>query len=113
MAERFPFLTKVVGIDIETDSFPVVRALAEEQHLKQVQFIQADLLAEDFPSLGTFDTVTALHILEHFTETDMYRVLTNLLQVTSQRLILAVPYEPGEPESTYGHEQLLSRDRME
>ena len=113
IAEHFPFLREVVGIDIETVSFPVVRALAEEQHLKQVQFTQADLLAGDFPSLGMFDTVTALHLLEHFTETDMYRVLTNLLQVTTQRLIIAVPYEPGEPESAYGHEQLFSPAKLE
>jgi SAM-dependent methyltransferase len=113
IAERFPSLTEVVGIDIETDSFALMHALAEEQHLKQVQFTQADLLAGDFPSLGTFDTVTALHLLEHFTETEMYRVLTNLLQVTSQRLILAVPYEPGEPESAYGHEQIFSPAKLE
>ncbi len=113
IAERFPFLTEVVGIDIETESFSIVRDIAEEQQLKQVQFIQADLLADHFPTLGMFDTVTALHILEHFTESDMYRVLFHLLQITSQRLILAVPYEPDEPESAYGHEQLFSRTKLE
>ncbi len=113
IAERFPYLDQVVGIDIETESFPIVRAIAEKQQLKQVQFIQADLLADHFPSLGMFDTVTALHLLEHFTESDMYRVLFNLLQIASQRLILAVPYEPDEPESAYGHEQLFSRTRLE
>jgi len=113
IAERFPFLKQVVGIDIETESFPLVRALAEEQQLSQVQFTQADLLAEHFPSLGMFDTVTALHILEHFTESDMYRVLFNLLQITAHRLILAVPYEADEPERAYGHEQLFSRAKLE
>ncbi len=43
----------------------------------------------------------------------MYRVLTNLLQITSQRLILAVPLESDEPEITYSHEQLFSRDKLE
>jgi hypothetical protein len=37
----------------------------------------------------------------------------NLLQITSQRLILAVPYESDEPEIAYGHEQLFSRDKLE
>lgn len=111
LAERFPLL-EVVGLDIDSQSFPIVRALAEVQQLKHVQFVQADLLADDLPALGMFDTVTALHLLEHFSEPDMYRVLTNLLRVTSQRLILAVPYEPGEPERAYGHEQLFSPTRL-
>ena len=112
IAERFPYLDRVVGIDIDTDSFPTVRAIAEEQQLKHIHFTQADLLAGDFASPGAFDTVTALHILEHFTESDMYRVLTNLLQITSQRLIIAVPYESGEPEIAYDHKQLFSRDKL-
>jgi SAM-dependent methyltransferase len=112
-AERFPSFTQVVGIDIETDPFPIVRAIAEEQQLNNVNFIQADLLADDFVSLGVFNTVTAIHILEHFNEPDMYRVLSNLLQITSQRLILAVPYEVNEPEIAYGHEQLFSRSKLE
>ena len=112
IAERFPYLDQVVGIDIDTDSFPTVRAIAEEQQLKHVHFTQADMLADDFTSLGVFDTVTAIHILEHFTESDMYRVLTNLLQITSQQLIIAVPYESGEPEIAYGHNQLFSRDKL-
>jgi hypothetical protein len=43
----------------------------------------------------------------------MYRVLTNLLKATSHRLILGVPYEPGEPEAVYGHEQLFTRAKLE
>ncbi len=76
-------------------------------------FIQADLLARDFATIGHFDTVTALHVLEHFTEGDMYQVLSNLLKVTVQRLILAVPYEEGEPERAYDHKQLFSREKLE
>ena len=113
IAERFPFLTDVVGLDIETDSFPTVRAMAEEHHLHQVRFLQADLLTDDVATLGSFGTVTAIHLLEHFSESEMYRVLTNLLQITSQRLLLAVPYEPGEPEVAYGHAQLFSSDKLE
>lgn len=113
IAERFPSLSQVVGIDIDTDSFPIVRAIAEQQQLKHVYFTQTDLLADDFASLGVFDTVTALHMLEHFNESDMYRVLSNLLKIMSQRLIIAVPYEADEPEIIYGHQQLFSRDKLE
>jgi len=113
VAERVPSFARIVGVDIRADPFPVTSAIAAEQYLASVQFIQADLLANDFNSLGHFDTVTILHVLEHFNEVEMYRVLTNLLEVTTQRLIIAVPYEPGEPESIYGHEQLFSRARLE
>jgi SAM-dependent methyltransferase len=113
VAERLPSLTNVVGVDISTDPFPIARAIAAERHLANVQFTPADLLAGDFTSIGRFATVTALHVLEHFSEEAMYRVLANLLKVTGQRLIIAVPYEPTEPELAYGHEQLFTRSKLE
>lgn len=113
LAERIPFVSEVVGVDIDADVFKVAQELAEERHLTNVRYVQADLLADDFSAIGTFDTVTALHVLEHFTEEDMYRVLANLLKMTAHRLILAVPYETGEPEVAYGHLQLFSRAKLE
>jgi SAM-dependent methyltransferase len=110
MAERFPLLKDIVGLDIETDSFPTVRAIAQ-QH--QVRFLQADLIADEVVALGRFETVSAIHILEHFAELEMYRVLTNLLQLTLHRLIIAVPYEQGEPEVAYGHAQLFTPNKLE
>ncbi len=113
VAERIPFLSEVVGVDIDASTFEVASELAVEKHLGQVHFAQADLLSEDFGKVGIFNTVVALHMLEHFSEADMYRVLKNLLKVTSQRLILAVPYEHGEPEVAYGHQQIFSRAKLE
>ncbi len=112
VAERFPSFTKILGIDIEASHFPVIRAIAEERQLRNIHFAQVDLLASDFGSIGRFDTVVALHVLEHFTEVDSYRVLANLLAVTAQRLIVAVPYEEGEPEQVYGHLQLFSPSKL-
>lgn len=113
VAEHFPTLSQCVGIDIMTDPFPIIRRVAKERQLSNVEFFQSDLLSTNFSKLGRFDTVTALHVLEHFTEEDMYRVLVNLLKVSSKRLILAVPYESGMPEQAYGHEQLFNRDKFE
>jgi SAM-dependent methyltransferase len=112
IAERLPFMERVVGIDLRPDMFDVVRALARERQLTIVEFLQADLLSEDFAALGRFDTVTAIGVLEHFVEADMYRVLANLLKVTTQRLILIVPYE-REPEPVYGHEQVFTPEKLE
>ncbi len=112
-AERVPQLTHVLGIDIYDAPFATARAMAGERHLPHVRFQQVDLLAESAASLPPFDTVTALHVLEHFTEADMYRVLSTLLKLTSRRLILAVPYESGQPEPAYGHLQLFTREKLE
>jgi SAM-dependent methyltransferase len=113
IAERVPALTKVVGVDMNAEPFPVTRAIAEERHLKNVQFVQADLLSDELSALGSFDMVTVLHVLEHFTEAEMYRVLKNLVKITSRRLVLAVPYELDKPEAAYGHEQLFTREKLE
>ncbi len=113
VAERLPSLSQVLGVDLQSSPFPVMRALAQERHLEPVRFEQADVLNDCFRRLGTFDTVSALHVLEHFSERDMYRALANLLQVTARRLILAVPYEEGAPATVYGHEQLFTRIKLE
>ncbi len=113
LAEHMPFVSEAVGVDIDANVFQVAQKLAEERHLTNVRYIQGDLLADDLSAIGTFDTVTALHVLEHFTEQGMYRVLANLLKVTTHRLILAVPYEQGTPEVAYEHKQLFSRAKLE
>jgi 2-polyprenyl-3-methyl-5-hydroxy-6-metoxy-1,4-benzoquinol methylase len=113
VAERIPALTNVVGVDLSDDPFPVTRTIARERSLEYVTFTQGDLLAKDCSAIGRFDTVTALHVLEHFSEPDMYRVLAHLLQVTSRRLILAVPFEPGPMEQAYDHKQLFTSYKLQ
>ena len=56
--------------------------------------------------------MTAISVIEHFPEAEMYRVLANLLAVTARRLILIVPYE-WEPSVVYGHEQIFSSEKLE
>ena len=113
LGERFPSLKKIVGIDIEAEPFLTVRAIAKEYSLNNVSFKQVDLLSDNFETLGCFDTVILLHVLEHFTEQQMYQVLTHILKLVSQRLIIAVPYEAVEPEVIYDHKQLFSEKKLE
>ncbi len=112
IAEFAPSIKQIIGIDI-LDSFEVVRTIAQERHCTHVEFKQADLLSDDFSGSSYYDTVLALHVLEHFTEVDMFRVLSHLLKVTTWRLIIAVPYEPGQAETAYGHEQLFTSSKLE
>src|SRR5579875_268215 len=112
VAERIPTLKRIVGLDIQSENFPIMRALVEEKRLHHVQFVQADLLEDEVKMLGSFDTVVALDVLEHFTEAQMDKVLLNLLAVTTQRLVIAVPYE-SEPEKIYGHQQTFTHAKLE
>ena len=112
IAERIPFVDRIVGIDLNGDAFATAQELAKERSYQNVEYLVADLLSDEFAHQGHFDTVVALHVLEHLTEHDMYRALINLLGATSQRLIVAVPYEEGSPETTYGHLQIFSREKL-
>lgn len=113
LAERRPFVEEVIGVDIDQGIFDVAQELATTRNISTVRYVQADLLSEDdVCALGAFDTVTALHVLEHFSEIEMYGVLRNLLQVTAHRLILAVPYEE-ELTAAYDHRQCFSRAKLE
>lgn len=112
LAERRPFVQQAVGVDIDADTFTLGKDLAKERSLTNVQYIQADLRENDFIKIGPFDTITILHVLEHLSEPDMYKVLTNLLQITTHRLIIAVPYDKDEPEVAYGHLQMFSTTKL-
>lgn len=113
LAERRPFVTEVIGVDIDQSIFRVAQELATTRNVSTVRFVRADLLSEDdVCALGVFDTVTALHVLEHFNEAEMYGVLKNLLRVTAHRLILAVPYEE-ELTAAYDHRQCFSGAKLE
>lgn len=112
IAQSLP-LVDVVGVDISAEAFTYTPDVAHALLLDNVRFTTANVLAPDFHMLGSFDTVTALHVLEHLTETETPVALTHLLQVAKQRLIIAVPYEQGKPVILHGHKQLFSRSKLE
>lgn len=112
LAEYYPSLEKSIGVDIQTTPFPTIRAIAQEQDKLQVRFEEADVLSGAFGYRDAFDTVVALHLLEHITATQMYQALSHLWRVTRQRLLVAVPYEEGVPEAIYGHQQCFTPQRL-
>lgn len=113
IAERVPSLTRILGLDIQSRPFEVTRQIAQERRWHHVEFCQADLLTTDIKTFGRFDTVVLLHVLEHFTENEMYEILSRLLAVTVRRLIIAVPFEGNTVETMYGHKQLFARNKLE
>jgi SAM-dependent methyltransferase len=110
LAERYPQVS-ITGCDNNPDAITFSTNLAAATNAHSVTFKWLDVLAEDFPKSGKFDTVTAIHLLEHLTEQDMPVALTHLLQVTDKRLIVAVPYEE-EAQGLYGHYQIFTAEKL-
>lgn len=103
----------IVGVDNRLDAIHLSQHMVALIGNQQVTFFQLDLLSPPFvEALGTFDTVTAIHILEHLPEEQLSLAFEHLLRVTRQRLIIAVPYEM-EPTPAYGHEQVFTREKLE
>ncbi len=103
---------RIVGVDNRQDAINLSNQLAILTQTNTVNFVLMDVLDTKFLALGTFDTVTAIHVLEHIPEVLLPKVLLNLLQVTRHRLLIAVPYEE-QPELAFGHEQVFNREKLE
>lgn len=113
-AEREPDAHgEIVGVDNRLDAIHLSQHMAALTNKPALLLLQLDLLSPRFiKELQTFDTVTAIHILEHLPEEQLPLALEHLLQVTRHRLIVAVPYE-AEATRAYGHEQVFTREKLE
>lgn len=103
---------RIVGVDNRRDAIAISNNLAVATHMTHLEFIQADLMAQEFMQLGTFDTVTAIALLEHLSVDEMPQTFEHLLSVTRYRLIISVPYEE-QATVAYGHQQVFTRERLE
>ncbi len=111
VSERTPN-TQITACDVSADAIGFSSSLANVAKAQNITFSQKDVLSEDFLKLGRFDTVTAIHLLEHLAEDDMLNTLNHLLQVTRKRLLIAVPYEE-QAEKVYGHEQIFTPEKLQ
>lgn len=114
LAERAPnAYGRIVGVDNRLDAIHLSQNIAALTEHRDLTFLQLDLLTSQFvEELGSFDTVTAIHMLEHLPEEQLSLALDHLLHVTRHRLIIAVPYEE-EATRAYGHEQVFTREKLE
>ncbi len=104
-------IRRIVGCDLDPALIKLAGTYAARQELDQVSFVVTDILAEDFARLGTFDTVTCMHVLEHLPSEQTVPALTSLWQRTRQRLIIGVPLE-ATPDPRFGHMQVFDRERL-
>jgi Methyltransferase domain len=110
VAEEFDGMS-VVGCDGRQDAVACATDLAQATSTGNITFVVRDVLAPDFSELGAFDTVTAVHLLEHLTEEQLATALGNMLRVTTRRLIVAVPYE-AHVQALHGHEQAFTPEKL-
>ncbi|MBO0867231.1 MAG: class I SAM-dependent methyltransferase [Micromonosporaceae bacterium] len=101
----------VRGVDKNSFLIRIARAQAAEQRLP-ARFDQVDLFEPAADRLPRFDTVTALHLLEHLPMRRTEDALERLWQLTGKRLIVNVPIE-AEPNAEFGHEQVFDVPRLE
>lgn len=104
--------SRIIGCDNNPDAIALATNLVQATSTSQTTFILQDVLAADFSDIGYFDTVTAIHLLEHLSEEHVPLALTNLLRASQHRLIIAVPYEE-QPEVAYGHLQIFTPEKLE
>lgn len=109
-AEHFPY-ARITGIDKNSDAITFSTDLAAVTSIHSMTFMLLDLLSADFSMQECFDTVTAIHLLEHLPEEDMPLAFTHLLQVTNKRLLIAVPYEKAA-QRLYGHCQIFTPAKL-
>lgn len=110
IAHYYPEI-RVTGCDNNPDVIAIATDVAATVNAQNITFLFKDVLCAEFAELGHFETVTAIHLLEHLTEQELPIALRSLLHVTSRRLILAVPYEQ-EPQSVYGHHQIFTQQKL-
>jgi SAM-dependent methyltransferase len=106
LAERGAVVT---GCDVRPESVAVSADLAAAAGAAGVSFRRADVLAGGLG--GPYDTVTAVHLLEHLADEELPVAMAALLEATSVRLLVAVPYET-RVEPLYGHRQAFTADRL-
>lgn len=66
-----------------------------------VRAVVGDATALPFAD-NSVDTVTLIHVVEHLTETDAIRAISEAVRVATERVVVAVPFE-DEPSEHYGH----------
>ena len=101
----------IVALDVSAPMLELARDAAVSSHYAAtVTFACGDACSLPFAS-DSFDTVTALHLLEHLTPSSASRALQEMCRVARLRVIVAVPMEE-ESDPAYDHVQRFDREGL-
>ncbi|WP_166398151.1 mycofactocin oligosaccharide methyltransferase MftM [Rubrobacter marinus] len=102
---------EVVALDLSAPILELARdAALSQEHANPARFVQGDACDLPFAD-GSFDTVAALHVMEHLNPLDASRALRETCRVARRRVIVAVPMEE-EADLAYDHAQSFDRERL-
>jgi hypothetical protein len=101
---------RVTASDLDPPTVALGQRIAGELGLR-LDFQVADVTRPLPFATGSFDTVSALHLLEHLPAGCTGTVLASLCRAARRRVILAVPLE-SVPDPVYGHRQAFDLDRL-
>jgi SAM-dependent methyltransferase len=112
LAAKYKPGIQIVACDNNPTMLTIAGDLIAVTETPGVTLLFQDILDERFARLGQFETVAAIHVLEHFREEELPPALMHLLRVTLRRLIIVVPYEE-EVQHLYGHRQQFTQEKLE
>ena len=92
--------TEVVASDIDAGTVELLRRMARHRDLTMGTVV-CDSARIPLPD-GAFDTVLAVHLLEHLGPDHGSAVLAEALRLARRRVVVAVPFEES-PTLAYGH----------
>lgn len=99
----------VTGCDVRPESVAIAADVAAAAGATTVSFRLGDVRSGGLG--GPYDTVTAVHLLEHLADDELPAAVAGLAEATAGRLLVAVPYE-ARVEPLYGHRQAFTAERL-
>jgi ubiquinone/menaquinone biosynthesis C-methylase UbiE len=87
IADRFPCLEKVVGVDFVEETLEIARRIAAR--LPQVSYREGDLTQLPFAD-NEFDLVACINVIHHVHDSDQERALAELARIGSGPLVLEI-----------------------
>jgi hypothetical protein len=101
---------RVTASDVHAPTVALARRMAAELDLPVAVEI-ADVTRRLPFATASFDTVTALHVLEHLPPERNPAALEELCRTSVRRVVVAVPLEPT-PDPVFGHQQAFDMPRL-
>jgi hypothetical protein len=102
---------EISALDVSAPILELARdAAISYEPANSVEFVCGDACSMPFAD-DSFDTVTALHMLEHLDPSSADQALREICRVVKRRVIVAVPLE-DEPDPAYGHVQAFDREGL-